>query len=73
MKLYGLPFLDLENENKQEIERVFDEIETAFQNRKSAVFAFLDPSLHIAQKQQLFSFLRDKFIYKGVIDTKVLF
>ena len=53
-----------------------DEIENEiFKNKdsedKTITLVHLDPSVHLYKKKQLFGFLQEKFIYKGIVSYKV--
>lgn len=78
--LYGIPFPSDEKEEnqKKEEEELRDFIKKGGFNldeknhdENNITLIHLDPSLHLFKKKNFYSNLQEKFIYKGVVDTKV--
>lgn len=71
MTLYGIPF-SLENQSDENLfAQIKNLLSTEKEETNSNCLIHLDPSLHLYKKRKLYSFLNDKFVYKGIIETKV--
>jgi len=56
---------------QEEIEKSLFEKRKEKDKNETISLIHLDPTLHLFKKRKLFNFLQDKFVYKGIIDTKV--
>ena len=58
---------------QEEIEKSLFELKKEKDKNETVSLIHLDPTLHLYKKRKLFTFLQDKFVYKGIIDTQVKF
>ena len=72
--LYGIPFLQQDQTNDDLSAQITNLLSKYNDETKNShCFVDLDPSLHLFKKRRFYSFLNEKFVYKGVFDTQVIF
>ena len=72
--LYGIPFLQQDQNNDDLSAQITNLLSKSNEETKNShCFVDLDPSLHLFKKRRFYSFLNEKFVYRGLFDTQVIF